>query len=208
MLEQLWRDTAYPRAKEKPQKDCRRGKITFGIKYHIHQRCSEDSNTPCVHQDPETPQRLRQDCVWVSPEEVWVSSGLLQGLWVQQSWVRHKPSWKRLPLTPPLDHRNLHKTGETDSWRAQTKSCGHEDPGGRSSDPTKDWPRLACECPGVSARGMGWWWPAAVLEALSVAVSAMGPFEGGSYYLHSIQFSWVTQVIIFITSTIVWPQVK
>ena len=30
-------------------------------------------------------QRLRQNCVWVSPEEVWVSSGLLQGqgLWVQ-----------------------------------------------------------------------------------------------------------------------------
>ena len=40
---------------------------------------------PCVHQDPETPQRLRQNCVWVSPEEVQVSSGLLwgQGLWVQ-----------------------------------------------------------------------------------------------------------------------------
>ena len=33
----------------------------------------------------ETPQRLIQNCVWVSPEEVWVSRGLLQGqaLWVQ-----------------------------------------------------------------------------------------------------------------------------
>ena len=47
------------------------------------------------------PQRLCQNCVWVSPVEVWVSSGLLQGLWVQQTWVWHKPSWRRLPLTPP-----------------------------------------------------------------------------------------------------------
>ena len=27
---------------------------------------------------------------------------------------------------------------ETDSWRAQTKPCAHQDPGERSSDPTKD----------------------------------------------------------------------
>ena len=30
------------------------------------------------------------------PVEVWVSSGLLQGLWVQ-----NKPSWRRSPLTTP-----------------------------------------------------------------------------------------------------------
>ena len=49
------------------------------------------------------PQRLRQTCFWVSPEEVRVSSGLLQGqgLWVQQTWVWHMPSWRRWPLTPP-----------------------------------------------------------------------------------------------------------
>ena len=37
----------------------------------------------------------------MSPVEVWVNSGLLQQqeLWVQQTWVRHKPSWRRLPLT-------------------------------------------------------------------------------------------------------------
>ena len=29
---------------------------------------------------------------------------------------------------------------------------------------------LACECPGVSGEGVGWWWPAAGLEALSVEV--------------------------------------
>ena len=33
----------------------------------------------CVHQDPETPQRLRQNCVWVSPAQVRVSSRLPQG---------------------------------------------------------------------------------------------------------------------------------
>ena len=44
--------------------------------------------------DPETPQRLRQNCVRVSPAEVQVSSGLPQGqgLWVQQTWLWHKPS--------------------------------------------------------------------------------------------------------------------
>ena len=29
-------------------------------------------------------------------------------------------------------------SGETDSWRAQTKRCVHQDPGERSSYPTKD----------------------------------------------------------------------
>ena len=61
------------------------GLLRFVIKPHTQQRCSEGSNIPCAQQDPETPQRLRQNCVWVSPEEVQVSSGLLrgQGLWVQ-----------------------------------------------------------------------------------------------------------------------------
>ena len=39
------------------------------IRSHTNQRCSEGSNKPCAHQDPETPQRLRQNCFWVSPEE-------------------------------------------------------------------------------------------------------------------------------------------
>ena len=60
-LELLWGDTLCPRA-EKPQQDDMRGKITFKIKPHTFQRCSESSNIPCVHQDPETPQRLRQNC--------------------------------------------------------------------------------------------------------------------------------------------------
>ena len=89
VLEWFWGDTPRPRAKEKPQQDGRRGKIMFRIKPHTCQRCLEGSNKPCVHQDPETPQRLRQNCVWVSPVEVRVSSGLPQGqgLWVQPTWV-------------------------------------------------------------------------------------------------------------------------
>ena len=73
------------KGKGEDQQDGRRGEIAFSIKLHTRQRCSESSNKPYVHQDPETPLRLRQSCVWVSAEEVWVSSGLLwgQGLWVQ-----------------------------------------------------------------------------------------------------------------------------
>ena len=56
-------DTPHPRAKEKPRQDGRRGKITFRIKPQTCQRRSEVSNKPCAHQDPETPQRPRQNCV-------------------------------------------------------------------------------------------------------------------------------------------------
>ena len=38
--------------------------------------------------------------------------------------------------------------------------------------PHKRLTRLACECPGVSSRGVGRWWPAAGLGALSAAVHA------------------------------------
>ena len=46
--------------------------------------------------------------------EVRVSRGLLQGqgLWVQQTWVWHKLSWRRLPLTPPQSLQNLHRIGK------------------------------------------------------------------------------------------------
>ena len=93
VLEWLWGDAPCPRAKKKPQQDGKRGKIEFGIKPNIHQRRSEGSNKPCVHQDPETETNLclekkknkQKNCVWVSLEEVRVSSGLPrgQGLWGQ-----------------------------------------------------------------------------------------------------------------------------
>ena len=181
----------YPmsKAKEKPKQDGRRGKIAFRIKPLTYQRCSEGSNkTLCAPGDPTDTEPDMPLSVWVSPEVVRVSSGLPkgQGLWVQQTWVWHKPSGRRLPLTPPQCHKNLHRTGETDSWRAQTKPYVHQDPGDRSSDPTRDWTRLACECPGVSGGGMGRRWPAERSGALRVCIR---PFEGGHHYLHYFHHS-------------------
>ena len=81
-----------------------------------------------------------------------------------------------------------------DSWRAQTKPCKHQDPGEKSSDPTRDWPRFAYECPGVSSKGVGRQWPAAGSGALNAAMHAWDLLK--------------KVTIIFITSTIVWSQIK
>ena len=80
------------------------------------------------------------------------------------------------------------------AWNVPLVSCEHQDPGERSSDPIRNWPRNAHECPGVSGRGVGQWWPAAGLGALRSAVHA-------SDLLKEV-------AVIFITSTIVWPQLK
>ena len=56
------KDTLHSRAKEKPQQDGWKDKITFRIKLHTLQRCLEGSNKPGEHQDPENPQRLSQNC--------------------------------------------------------------------------------------------------------------------------------------------------
>ena len=66
--------------------------------------------------------------------------------------------------------QNFHRTGETDSWRAQIKLCVHLDPGERSSGLTRDWARLACEWPGVPSKGMGWQWPTMGSGALNTTV--------------------------------------
>ena len=83
-----------------------------------------DQTKPCVHQDPETPQRLSHNCVECLPVKVQtpqrlshncveclpvkvqVSSGLPQGqgLWVQETWSHSlwdKPSRRRSPLILP-----------------------------------------------------------------------------------------------------------
>ena len=71
-------------------------------------------------------------------------------------------------------------------WGAQTKPCVHQDPGERSSDPTRDSPRLARECPGISGGGMGQRWPAARSGALSEPLALL---EGGHYYFHYLHHS-------------------
>ena len=57
----------------------------------------------CRPTPPPEPPGHSGACVGQSPVEVWVNSGLLQQpeLWVQQTWVRHKPSWRRSTLAPP-----------------------------------------------------------------------------------------------------------
>ena len=147
-----------------------------------------------MHQ--ETQQRLSQAFLWMFEcllqryrSKMVCRKG--QGLWVQQTWVWHKPFWRRSPLTPPQSCHYLHRTGETDPWRAQTKPS----PGSRRKDqwPHKRLTQTCPECPGVSGQGMGQQWPAAGCRALSVALHTLDLFKG---------------VIIFITSTIIWPQVK
>ena len=74
--------------KEKPQQNGGRGKIMFGIKPHTRQRCLEGSNKTCVHQDPETPQRLSQTCVWLScggTGQKWPAAGA--GVLGTATWV-------------------------------------------------------------------------------------------------------------------------
>ena len=81
---------------------------------------------------------------------------ILLGLLCPWTWGISSGSLQCCAATTPVP-RNTNKT-----------SCTP----GRSSDPTKDRPKLACERPGVSSGGMGQFWPAAVLRALSAPVCA------------------------------------
>ena len=69
----------------------------------------------------------------------------------------------------------------------------------RNSDPTRNWPRLACECPGASGRGMGSLWPASGLGSLHVAVSPSVSLSHQKAFISHLSFSirgqteWKTQ---------------
>ena len=82
------------------------------------------------------------------------------------------------------------------STRVQKQTLGEhkqnlictQDPGERSHDPTRDWARLARECPRVSSEGVGQLWPAGKSETLNTIVlgakaSSINPFEG-SWHCH------------------------
>ena len=60
--------------------------------------------------------------------------------------------------------------------------------------PQETDPVLPMSVQKTSSGGMGWWWPASESEALSPAMQAWDLLK--------------EVTIIFITSTIVWPQVK
>ena len=178
------RDTPYPRAKEQPQQDDRRGKFAFRIKPHSRRRRSEGSNQPCVHQDPETPRRLRQNYVWVSPMEVWVSSGMLQrqGLWVQQTWVWHKPSGRRLLINPTIELPELTQDWGNRLLEGTNRTLCAPLPRRKEQRPHK---RLTETCPGVS-RSLPWRHVSAVaccrVGGIECTSACMGLFEG--HYLH------------------------
>ena len=79
--------------------------------------------------------------------------------------------------------------GKWDSQRAQTKPCAHQDPGESSSDPTRDWARVACVCLGVLVevwvnrgllQGQGHW----LQQSGEAQHAGISPFEGGRHYCH------------------------
>ena len=85
---------------------------------------------------------------------------------------------------------NLYRTGETDSWRAQTKLWMYQDPGERSIDPTRGWARLVCQCPGVS--------------------SSL-PWGRGTDYSSPMSSGVLAKVLLreaAITPTVLWPEAK
>ena len=72
---------------------------------------------------------------------------------------------------------------------AQTEPCAQEDPGERSSDVTRDWPRFARECPGVSGEV---WVSGGLLQGWGhwIWQRMHGTFEGGPHYLHHLHQSF------------------
>ena len=108
------KDAPCPRAKEKPQQDCRRGAIAFKIKSQTHQRHLEGTNKTLCAQGPsernsDPHKRLSQTCLWVFEYLLWrYASAVIchrdrgsgcsrpgrRGVW-------HKSSWRISPLAPP-----------------------------------------------------------------------------------------------------------
>ena len=84
------KDIPHPRAKEKPQQDSRRGKITFRIKPHTRQRCSEGSNKTLCTPGSRDPTETEADLCWVScggTGQQWPAAGagaLGAATWVTQ----------------------------------------------------------------------------------------------------------------------------
>ena len=104
--------------------------------------------------------------------EVPVGGGLPQGqgLWVQQTWVRHKSSRRGSSLTTSQSSQNYIGLGNG-LWEGTSRTLctwSKEKGAVTPQETVLDLPL----CMGVSGRGVGWWWPAARLGALSVAVHA------------------------------------
>ena len=74
-----------------------------------------------------------------------------------------------------------------------------KDPGERSNDPTRHCPGLPCGCLGVSSRGVGRWWPAAGLGALSVAVHAWDLLKEVTIIFIKVKVKPLSRVRLFAT---------
>ena len=80
-----------------------------------------------------------------------------------------------------------------DPWRAQAEPYMHQDPGERSSDPTRVWPRLVQECRCLQCR-----------HGLVVACCRVGgsecsstwmtSFKGGCHCLHYLHYSLAQKI--------------
>ena len=80
------------------------------------------------------------------------TTGFLTWIWRRD---REPPGSLTLEASGIYSH-NFNRTREADSWRAQRKPCAHQEPGEKSSVPTGERVRLACECPGLSGGDVGW----------------------------------------------------
>ena len=90
------------KAREKPQQDGRRGKICLESNT-IPTRDAQRAQTKfCVHQDPETPQRLIQKCLWVFECLLWRYTSAVACPRGRGSGCSRSGSHSvRSPLTPP-----------------------------------------------------------------------------------------------------------
>ena len=119
---------------------------------------SDGSDKPCAPQDPETHgdwNRTVSECVlWKYGSAVDCCRGRASGC--------SRPGYG-ISLLGGGRHQSHHRAirtyiglGKQTLGGHKQKPCAHQDPGERSSDPIRDWSRLAWECPGVSGRGVGW----------------------------------------------------
>ena len=158
----------------------------FRIKPHTCERYSEGSNKPCAHQDPETEP---EQCLGVScggPGQQWTAAGA-EALGAADPGVA-QALLEEVTIKPPQSRQNLHRTGETDPWRAQTKPCA---PGPRRGE-QRPHKRLTQTCPWVS-RSLQCRCGSAVaccrVGGTECSSACMGPLEGGRHYLHYLHHS-------------------
>ena len=169
MLDPDKKDTPHPRTEAKPQQDGRRGKIAFRIKPHTRRRCSEGSNKTVCAPGPGGPRDQAvpaSECASVScggTGQQWPAAGT--GALTTADLGHAARGISPLggdhhcisPTTEPLSSlepprnltleasgtrlRNFHRTGETDSRRAQRESSA-QDQGKGAVSPQETEPDL------------------------------------------------------------------